>query len=415
MIAPRAISWNLRLRALGVGSSTSCYNHCMQRKHVTSIARILVALGFSFAVAAPARAADTLVRVSFVDQSAPKTIEGKLIVEAADGGVLLLGRDGGIHTIGHAKSPHVEKLDRPFVRFNSSELARALCDELGPDFEAVQTRHYVIATRGSREYAQWCGDLFERLLGAFLDHWRGAGVPLEEPKWPLPAIIFSNEADFKVYATADAGEFAADSKGYYSIPSNRIVLYDLTATKGKKRATTASEIKRRAAAASFNMATVVHEATHQIAFNSGMHTRLADNPLWLTEGMAMYFETPDLDGTQGWKTIGEINRPRLTRFLDFVRKRRKRDSIASLVSGTDRFIDAHKATDAYAESWALTYFLNDRHRDQYVGYLQRLAKKQPMIWDEHEARLAEFQSAFGSDLKALDAEFLRFMKALPRK
>jgi hypothetical protein len=393
----------------------SCYNHGMERKHAAAIARIVIAVGFALGMGRLGHGSDTLVRANFADQSGPKTIEGKLIVQAVDGGVLLLARDGRIHTIGHAKSPQVEKLDRPFARFNSSELAHALCEELGPEFAAVQTRHYVIATRDGREYAQWCGDLFERLLAAFFDHWRAAGLPLEEPKWPLPAIIFANEADFKAYATADAGAFASDSKGYYSIPSNRIVLYDLTAGKGKKRATTASEIKRRAAAASFNMATVVHEATHQIAFNSGMHTRLADNPLWLTEGMAMYFETPDLDGTKGWKTIGEINRPRLNRFLDFVRKRRKKDSIASLVSGTDRFIDAHKATDAYAESWALTYFLNERHRDQYVAYLKQLAKKQPMIWDESEARLAEFQSVFGSDPKAFDLEFVRFMKALPRK
>lgn len=387
----------------------------MGRKGETAILRIVGAVGLLLCAMLPVRADDGLVRVRFSDQSSPSTVEGKLIVEAADGGVLLLARDGRLHTIGRAKSPKVERLDRPFVRYNSSELASALCQELGPGFEAVQTRHYVIATRGSREYAQWCGDLFERLLGAFLEHWKTAGLPLEEPKWPLPAIIFEGEADFKVFATADAGSFAGESKGYYSIPTNRIVLYDLTAGKGKKRATTASEIKRRAAAASFNMATVVHEATHQIAFNSGMHTRLADNPLWLTEGMAMYFETPDLDGTHGWKTIGEINRPRLNRFLDFVRKRRKRDSIATLVSGTERFLDSHKAADAYAESWALTYFLNEKHRDQYVTYLKQLAKKQPMVWDEQEARLAEFQAAFGSDQKALDAEFVRFMRALPRK
>jgi hypothetical protein len=404
-----ARTWHPGLMAASVGS----YNRRMGS--VRSLAfRALAAVALLWGAADRALAGDALVRVRFGDPASPTTIEGKLVVEAADGGVLLLGRDGRLHTIGHAKAPKVERLDQPFVRFNSSELARALCDELGPDFEAVQTRHYVIATRAGREYAQWCGDLFERLLSAFLDHWRSAGLPLEEPKWPLPAIIFAGEADFKVFATADAGAFAGESKGYYSIPSNRIVLYDLTAGKGKKRATSAAEIKRRAAAASFNMATVVHEATHQIAFNSGMHTRLADNPLWLTEGMAMYFETPDLDGTQGWKTIGEVNRPRLTRFLDFLRKRRKRDSIATLVSSTERFIDAHNAADAYAESWALTYFLNAKHRDQYVAYLKQLAKKQPVIWDDPDARLTEFESAFGSDLKSLDAEFLRFMKSVPR-
>ena len=48
--------------------------------------------------------------------------------------------------------------------------------------------------------------------------------------------------------------------------------------------------------------TVIHEATHQIAFNCGLHTRYADNPLWLTEGMALYFETPDLRSRSGWRT-----------------------------------------------------------------------------------------------------------------
>jgi Protein of unknown function (DUF1570) len=370
---------------------------------------LFAALCLALSLALPAQAADTLVRVRFEDQSGPKTLEGKLIVQAVDGGVLLLGRDGRLSTIGHAKSPQVERLDRPFTRFNSSELARALCDELGPDFEVVQTKHYVIVTRAGREYAQWCGDLFERLLGAFLDHWKAAGLTLTEPQWPLPALIFAGESDFKEYATADSGAYGAESKGYYSMTTNRIAIYDLTAGKGKKRAHTAAEIKRRAAAASFNMATVVHEATHQIAFNSGMHTRLADNPLWLTEGMAMYFETPDLDGTRGWKTIGEINRPRLNRFLDFARKRRKKDSLATLVSGLDRFTDARKAPDAYAESWALTFFLNEKHRDQYVAYLERLSKKQPLIWDDPESRLAEFQAAFGSDMKELNTEFLHFI------
>jgi hypothetical protein len=186
----------------------NCYNHSMQRKQAALVPRILAALGLFLGAGSLARAADPLVRVSFGDKSAPTTIEGSLVVEAADGGVLLLGRDGRLHTIGRAKSPRLEKLDRPFVRFTSSELARALCDELGPEFEAVQTRHYVIATRGGREYAQWCGDLFERLLAAFLDHWKSAGLPLDEPKWPLPAIIFAGLADFKVYATADAGELA---------------------------------------------------------------------------------------------------------------------------------------------------------------------------------------------------------------
>ena len=48
------------------------------------------------------------------------------------------------------------------------------------------------------------------------------------------------------------------------------------------------------------VSTIVHEATHQIAFNCGLHTRLSDCPRWFSEGIAMYFETPDLRSAKGW-------------------------------------------------------------------------------------------------------------------
>jgi hypothetical protein len=128
--------------------------------------------------------------------------------------------------------------------------------------------------------------------------------------------------------------------------------------------------------------------------------------------MAMYFEVPDLEDTRGWKTIGQVNRLRLDRFGEFVRRRRKRDSLTTLVSRPDRFVDAHKAADAYAEAWALTWFLAEKHPDLYVKYLKQMSHKHPLIPDDPATRLAEFQSVFGSDLKALDREFLQSMKSL---
>lgn len=395
-----------------------------QRPHTYTPRSVVAILSFAVALAhvffaVPLRGAeaDPLVRLTFVDDSDQTlTVEGKVLVEAADGGVLLLGRDGRLWTVAaRQKKGNTEATGRTFTLLNAEELGRALTDSLGPNFEIVKTRHYVIATSAGAQYAEWCGDLFERLLAAFLAHWKSLGLNLSEPAGPLPAIVFADERAFKAYATADAGAYGEESKGYYSIRTNRIVLYDLTAGKGKKRAASAAEIKRRTAAASFNVATIVHEATHQIAFNSGLHVRYADNPLWLTEGMAMYFETPDLDVTHDWKTIGQINRPRYERFVAFARRRRKRDSLSTLISQNDRFIDSHKAADAYAEAWALTYFLNQKHPAEYVAYLKRLEKKAPLIMDEPAARLSDFKSAFDEQLPALDAEFARFMKSLPKR
>jgi hypothetical protein len=349
------------------------------------------------------------------DSGKTVVVEGKIVVEAADGGLLLLARDGRLWTAPPRKLVSRERTTRPFAFFTADELGRALVQELGPNFEILRTKHYVIATSTQSQYAESCGGMFERLLDVFLAYWKGRGLELSAPQWPLAAIVFPNESDFKAHAQRDAGPFGEGSNGYYSIRTNRMVLYDQTAGKKSKKRPGPAEMKRQTAAASFNAATVVHEATHQIAFNSGMHTRYADNPLWLTEGMAMYFENLDLDATPTAQSVGTVNRLRCDRFLEFSRKRRKRDSLTTLVEQPDRFMDAHKAADAYAEAWALTYFLIETHSTEYVNYLKRIGRKAPLIWDGPSDRLSEFNRAFGQDTKSLDIEFLRTMKSVSKR
>ena len=98
------------------------------------------------------------------------------------------------------------------------------------------------------------------------------------------------------------------------------------------------------------VSTVIHEATHQITFNCGLQQRFADIPLWLCEGLAEYFETPDLSFGKGWRTIGEINRPRLSQFQEYL-LRRPPDSLNTLLVNDKRFRNPNEALDAYAEAW----------------------------------------------------------------
>ena len=284
--------------------------------------------------------------------------------------------------------------------------------EFGEGFEIVRTDHYVICTNAGKPYAEWCGNLFERLLSAFLTHWRGKPLSLEEPAAPLPAVVFASAEEFARFAAKDAGPATAKSKGYYSVRTNRIVLYDLTAGPNSPPAQTPLDVARKVAASPFNVATVVHEATHQIAFNCGLHTRYADNPVWLTEGMAMYFETPDLKNRTGWRTIGKVNRLRLGQFKKSLSGRPSPDSLVSLISSDQRLTNAETAALAYAEAWALSYFLIHKRRGQYENYLDALSQKKPLEWNTPKQRLAEFQAAFGEDLKQLDQEFLRYIARL---
>jgi len=368
---------------------------------------VMVIIGPTFA-----HADDLLERVIFADEDQEvRQVEGRVLVEALDGGLLVEGRDARLWTVTPDRLKKRAATQSSFRPFTAGELAEQLQDEFGRRFKVTQTEHYVICSNAGEEYTSWCGSLFERLWKGFERHWQDDELPLSDPETPLAAIVFANARQFAAYARKDEGPSLSTAKGYYSIRSNRIVLYDLTAGQKKRRIRSALDVNKRMAAVEFNVATVVHEATHQIAFNRAVHTRYADNPLWLTEGMAMYFETPDLKSRDGWRTAGSINQGRLEQFRRTLR-RRKFGAIERLIGNDDRFRNPKLATDAYAESWALTHFLIKTRREAYVAYLGQLAQKPRLVWDNQEARIEQFQAAFGADLAQLNREFLAYVEQL---
>jgi hypothetical protein len=203
--------------------------------------------------------------------------------------------------------------------------------------------------------------------------------------------------------------------GYYNLQTNRVTMYDLTGIddlrQNGRRTTTASHVNQILSRpeAERTVATIVHEATHQLAYNSGLQTRLADNPFWVSEGIAVYFETPDLKSSRGWRNIGSVNRVNLFQFRKSLRTRRA-DSLVTLLSDDSLFRDAKTAPTAYAEAWALNYFLIRTQRKQYADYLQRLAQLKPLAEVAPEERVARFKQFFGENLQELETEFLRYMR-----
>lgn len=356
----------------------------------------------------PAEAA----RFSFEDrQKKSHEITARVLVEAQDGGLLLQGIDGRIWQVPPDRLRQRTKIDTPFTALTGEELGRQVVQEMGPGFQSLISERYVLCTNAAEPYARWCGALLERLATAFRAYWKQRGFATIDPPFPLVAVIFQRQVEFAEFATGDAGPDVATVPGYFSIPTNRIVLRDLTESSRGQPVRSAEEIEQRLGTAQYNVATMIHEATHQIAFNCGLHTRLADNPLWLTEGMATYFETPDLRSKSGWNTAGKVNRPRLQRFKEFLSQRRAPDSLETLVKNDARMTNAETAEDAYAESWALTYFLIRKQAAAYVKYLTQISLKEPLELATMDQRLAEFQAAFG-DFGRLDADFLRYMKPL---
>jgi hypothetical protein len=362
-------------------------------------------------------AEDTVV---FHREDKTEHFSGKVVVTAQDGGLMLQTSDGALWNITPQEMLTHGQDDKPFVSLTADQLKKQILQELPAGFDTVKTAHYLIFYNTSRGYALWCSALFERLYSAFTSFWSHRGFKLHEPETPLVVVIYSDQSTYAHQSVDELQGVANRVIGFYSLQTNRVKTYDLTGAQlarqtGDNKRMDSAQINDLLSLPSANtmVATVIHEATHQIAFNCGLQQRFADIPLWVSEGLAMYFETPDLSFGKGWRTIGELNPPRLERFQSYL-LRRPADSLTTLITDDKRFRsrDSQTALDAYAEAWSLNYFLLRMHAKEYQAYLQRLAEKEPLQWDGSEERLKEFKASFGPDLAALDAEFVRFMARL---
>jgi hypothetical protein len=344
----------------------------------------------------PAGADESSARVAIALRDGADVI-GRIVVEAQDGGMLVEHDDGRYEIIqpdrlagGPPQRAPAGEPDTP------QALGRRILAELPAGFDLLVTKHYVVCFDTSRDYAKWCAALFERLHDAFGTYWARAGLAVHDPPRPLVVVIFADRHGYEAHAAATLGAAAGRVVGYYDMLSNRVTTYDLTGsdilTNGRPRAAGAAGLAILSSPAATGLvSTLVHEATHQLAFNGGLHRRLAPVPLWVSEGLATYFETPDLRNARGWKGIGEVNRPRLDHFLKTCRP----GVIEAIVRDDEPFRHADTALDAYAAAWALSHHLLQTRKPEFVAYLHSLAVKQPLAEDSPEARLREFQEAFG--------------------
>jgi hypothetical protein len=350
--------------------------------------------------------------IEFTQNGHQETVDGRIVVEATDGGLLVESNDGALWTIERQNIQLRNKLDDPFKPLTATALAERLVSEMPAGFRSYNTPHYVIIFDTSRTYAQWTSSMLERLHKAFTNYWEGQGIELHEPEFPLPVMLFATRQEYDQASREDLPGGTGTIIGFYSLRSNRVNMFDLTgveAIRGGGGRGSIKEINQMLSqpAAVPLVATVVHEATHQIAFNCGLQQRYADIPLWLCEGMAVYFEAPDLASAHGWRGIGRVNYPRLGTYRKNL-PNWSDNSLEAMLRDSKLFRNPHTAFDTYADAWALNYYLIKYQPKAYTEYLKLMADKRPLIEDTPEARLAEFREHFG-DLNKLQQDFLKQM------
>ena len=355
--------------------------------------------------------------VSFRKNGQTRNAEGRFVLEA-DEAVVFESRDGRIHKIDRSDLLERKSDDLPFTPLSKKDVKRLLQDEF-PSFNIDTTANFWVVSNTSQEFAQWFGRLFKKIDSDYTAFWKKQGVPLEQQDSPLVAVVLADRSDFIRYAAMDGVTVNDEFRAYYNQATNRMVMYDISGLEAYRRGQTGRATTRtiqeflRRPDAERNISAVVHETTHQIGFNRGMHQRFAPCPRWICEGLALFHEVPDLGHRDGWTIKPKINAGRLLRLKAFL-QRRPVDPIRNLVLH-DKLLEEGpigSILDNYALAWGLTYYFFHKRPKEFSEYLKRTAAKTLLCDDSPEIRLRDFEECFGSDWNKLYADSIAFWAKL---
>ena len=318
-------------------------------------------------------------------------------LRADESQVALILQNGRMVEFAPAKVTDFKKVSSTFRPISAGEMRSQLLTDLPRSMEVTGTSHYVVAhPKGlGKEWAERFEELYRSMSHYFLVR----GFTLEAPRFPLAAVVWENQSEFMRNAQAEGAAISSGVIGYYSLISNRVSLFDMSAGQHDP------EAWRQ------NAATIVHEAAHQTAFNTGIHTRFAATPTWVIEGLGTMFEPRGVWDARRYPNLADrVNRDRFTYFRKYLKQGRPPAGYL-LVVGDDRLFRVNPLA-AYAEAWALSFYLSETQPKKYGQFLKKMSALEPFTPYTQENRLRDFAQIFGSNSRQFEAEYLRFIEGL---
>lgn len=310
--------------------------------------------------------------------------------------MVLLRRDGKISTLPVKSNEDYKPVRRGFDPLSSTQLRKRLQKEFGSKYQISVTDNFVVV-HPPGDYVVWAMP-FQKLYSRFEVYFSSRGIPLEEPEFPMVAVVLRTRGEFdrflKAYHT-----YNRNVLGYYSTMSNRIITYDQT------------EGKSNSQSWFFNADTIIHEATHQTAYNTGIHSRYSPVSRWVSEGLAMLFEAPGVNNSMYFtRQSDRINRDRLIALKRFCKQGKVDGKISKLVLSDDLFRSDGQL--AYALSWGMTFYLTEKMPEQYREFLRRDGQRTEFANYTSQQRANDFAAAFGNDLSGLESRMKRFFNEI---
>ena len=220
---------------------------------------------------------------------------------------------------------------------------RAKAAGLGP-FRVGRTTHYLGLGDASDRFRSKALPICEGLARDYLEHFRNKGFTVERPARRLTVILLADADSFARFVGEERGRAVG---GQYDLETNRLVIFD-------NRAEDRVSVERAERA---NLVALVHEATHQLTFNTGLLRRAGDIPLCISEGLAMYAEVrrPTGRSLPGQPNPGRVEALALARTQGVAWL-----PVAKLLVG-DALLEGDSGEDvqqaAYGQSWLLVHDL----------------------------------------------------------
>ena len=256
-------------------------------------------------------------------------------------------------------------------------------------FAATVTDHYLGVGDAPRKHREAALRICWELARAFRTHFRDRGFEVEFPKERMVVITLKDRQSYEAFA----GETSSSAVGgHYDVGSNQLVTFDFGP----------EEEDLAVAAGRVNTFTLVHEAMHQLTYNTGVLSRKGDVPVAISEGLAMYGELWRPPPRRG--AFGATNTSRLQVFVNQGGIDEETwFPVAKLVTDDSLFQAEATAQQAYAQGWVLGSYLMSRPRlKAFQSYLKSIKSR-----EDSSQRARDLSKSFG-DLKRLDRELRKY-------
>ena len=306
----------------------------------------------------------------------------------------LLRWDGRITVL--PRQDKMEIFSTGFEPYTPEELSKRLLKQYGSRYLVQTSDHFtVVYPRTNRK--NWAAK-YETVYNQFKSYLARHKIDLGEPKFSLIVVVLGSRREFDRSLSGET-IFQQDILGYYSRITNRVTTFVSTDPNIARR------IER------LSNSTVVHEAIHQVAFNSGVHNRLCAVPRWMSEGFAMLFESGGFRASKPDQPITDrVNTRRLQSLKKVILNGRARGTLETLLRN-DRIFETDPDL-AYAMSWGLSFYLAEKETEKYLRFVIKDGNQNPFSTYTPNARVKLFTETFGKDFDTLERRLTKFILAL---